>query len=86
MDFETLRAREAAHFLPVVNRHPLALVEGKGARVRDSEGREYVDLTSGWGVTSIGHCHPRLVAALHEQAGDACVFVAGRAHGPQLAA
>ena len=69
MDFETLRAREAAHFLPVVNRHPLALVEGKGARVRDSEGREYVDLTSGWGVTSIGHCHPRLVAALHEQAG-----------------
>lgn len=69
MDFESLRARDAAHFLPVVNRHPLALVEGRGARVRDSEGREYVDLTSGWGVTSIGHCHPALVEALHEQAG-----------------
>ncbi len=69
MDFESLRAREAAHFLPVVKRHPLALVEGRGARVRDSDGREYVDLTSGWGVTSIGHCHPALVEALHEQAG-----------------
>ncbi len=41
------RAREAAHFLPVVRRLPLVLVEGHGARVRDAEGREYVDLTGG---------------------------------------
>ena len=66
---DDLRAREAAHFLPVVNRLPVALVEGRGSRVRDVEGREYVDLTAGWGVVAIGHCHPALVDAIASQAG-----------------
>jgi acetylornithine/N-succinyldiaminopimelate aminotransferase len=69
MTLDELRAREAAHFLPVVNRLPVALVEGRGSRVRDIDGREYIDLTSGWGVASIGHCHPALVRAISEQAG-----------------
>lgn len=69
MDFETVRAREAAHFLPGVRRVPVALVEGKGVRVRDVEGREYVDLTAGWGVTCLGHAHPALVEAVCGQAG-----------------
>lgn len=69
MTLAEIRARESAHFLPVANRLPLALVEGRGARVRDVDGREYVDLTAGWGVTSIGHCHPELVRALSAQAG-----------------
>ncbi len=67
--FESLVAREARLFLPVVKRLPVALVEGRGARVRDVDGREYVDLTGGWGVTAIGHSHPALVAAIAEQAG-----------------
>jgi len=37
--------------------------------VRDAEGREYVDLTGGWGVTCIGHSHPALVEAICAQAG-----------------
>ncbi|MEE9606555.1 MAG: aspartate aminotransferase family protein [Myxococcota bacterium] len=69
MRIKTVRGREAAHFLPVVRRLPLVLVEGRGARVRDPEGREYVDLTAGWGVTCIGHCHPSLVEAIADQAG-----------------
>ena len=69
MDFEAIRAAEASHFLPVVNRHPVALVEGKGSRVRDVEGREFIDLMAGWGVTCIGHCHPTLVQAIADQAG-----------------
>jgi acetylornithine/N-succinyldiaminopimelate aminotransferase len=69
MDIESVRRREAAHFLPVVARLPVALVEGEGSRVRDIDGREYVDLMSGWGVTCIGHCHPRLVEAISAQAG-----------------
>jgi predicted acetylornithine/succinylornithine family transaminase len=69
MDFEEIRAVEAKHFLPVVNRHPIALVEGRGSVVRDTQGREYIDLMAGWGVTCIGHCHPRLVQAISEQAG-----------------
>ncbi|MCZ7617710.1 MAG: aminotransferase class III-fold pyridoxal phosphate-dependent enzyme [Myxococcota bacterium] len=67
--FESLVAREARVFLPVVKRLPVVLVEGRGARVRDVDGREYVDLTGGWGVTAIGHSHPALVAAIAEQAG-----------------
>ncbi len=69
MKFEEARALEAKLFLPVVKRLPVLLVEGRGARVVDSEGRELVDLTAGWGVTAIGHCHPRLVQAISEQAG-----------------
>jgi len=69
MDLEEVRAREAAHFLPVFKRMPVALVEGRGSRVRDVAGREFVDLTAGWGVTCIGHCHPALVEAISSQAG-----------------
>ncbi len=48
---------------------PLALVEGKGARVRDAEGKEYLDLFSGILTTSLGHCHPRLVQRVADQMG-----------------
>jgi len=68
MSLTDLQAREAAHFIPVVNRHPVALVEGQGSLVRDTEGREYTDLMAGWGVTCIGHCHPTLAAAIADQA------------------
>jgi acetylornithine/N-succinyldiaminopimelate aminotransferase len=47
----------------------VALVEGQGSRLRDIEGREFVDLMAGWGVTCIGHCHPALVEAISQQAG-----------------
>src|SRR5215470_2496730 len=69
MKIDELRRSEAAHFLPVVKRHPVALVEGRGSRVRDVAGREYIDLMAGWSVTCIGHCHPALVEAIREQAG-----------------
>jgi len=66
---EAVQQREAAAFLPVVRRLPVALVEGRGSRVRDVAGRELVDLTAGWGVNALGHCHPALVEAIAEQAG-----------------
>ncbi len=69
IDVRTLREREAAHFIPVVNRLPVAMVEGSGSRLRDANGREYLDLMSGWGVTCLGHCHPALVNAIADQAG-----------------
>jgi len=46
---------------------PLALVEGKGVRVRDADGKEYLDLFSGILTTSIGHCHPRIIERVTEQ-------------------
>ncbi len=69
MKLEDVQAREAKYILPVAARMPVALVSGRGSRVTDVAGREYVDLTSGWGVCAIGHCHPALVAAISDQAG-----------------
>jgi 4-aminobutyrate aminotransferase len=46
---------------------PLVLCEGYGARVRDPEGREYLDLFSGILTTSLGHAHPRIVDAVEDQ-------------------
>jgi len=69
MGLDDIKRREASWFLPVVNRLPVALVEGRGSRVVDVDGREYVDLTAGWGCCSIGHCHPALVEAIRKQSG-----------------
>lgn len=44
-------------------------VRGEGSRVWDQQGREYVDFAGGIAVTGLGHCHPKLVATLREQAG-----------------
>ena len=46
---------------------PIALVRGRGARVWDADGREYVDLVAGIAVNALGHAHPRVVAAVSEQ-------------------
>jgi alanine-glyoxylate transaminase/(R)-3-amino-2-methylpropionate-pyruvate transaminase len=46
---------------------PLALVEGEGVRVRDADGREYLDLFAGILTTSLGHCHPRIIERVTEQ-------------------
>jgi predicted acetylornithine/succinylornithine family transaminase len=59
---------ESRHF-PMYNRYPITLVEGEGSRVRDSEGKEYIDALGGIAVNVLGHCHPAVVAALREQAG-----------------
>ena len=41
----------------------------QGARLWDAEGNEYLDFLCGISVTNLGHCHPRVVAAVREQAG-----------------
>jgi len=50
---------------------PLALsfTRGLGTRLWDQQGREYLDAVAGVAVTNVGHSHPRLVAAISEQAG-----------------
>ncbi|MFT4197593.1 MAG: acetylornithine transaminase [Pseudoxanthomonas sp.] len=55
--------------LPVYHQREMVLERGLGARLWDSEGREYVDLAAGIAVCALGHCDPDLVAALGEQAG-----------------
>lgn len=52
----------------VYTKHPVVLVRGDGARVWDADGREYVDCATGHGVAILGHGHPRVLAAVREQA------------------
>jgi acetylornithine/N-succinyldiaminopimelate aminotransferase len=66
--FDKLVSREQQVFMPSVRRWPVALERGQGSRVWDVDGREFIDLTAGWGVTSIGHCHPALAEAIADQA------------------
>lgn len=50
-------------------RLPIALVKGQGCKVWDADGKEYLDFVSGIGVCNLGHCHPKVVKAICEQAG-----------------
>src|SRR6266487_6429721 len=50
-------------------RQPIVFVRGEGARLWDSEGREYLDFLAGISVCSVGHCHPAVVEAVREQVG-----------------
>ena len=59
---------ESKYFMHTVNRLPVTLVKGEGARVWDDNGREYLDFVAGWAVNSLGHCHPVVAEALAEQA------------------
>ncbi|WP_149196221.1 acetylornithine transaminase [Luteimonas suaedae] len=59
----------AGYYLPVYRPRALVLERGQGARLWDSEGRDYVDFAAGIAVCGLGHNDPDLVAALTDQAG-----------------
>lgn len=67
MDFNTLKETEAQYVLQTYGRNDIFLDHGQGARVWDAQGKEYIDLTSGIGVLSLGQNHPALTAALSDQ-------------------
>ncbi len=50
--------------------HPLVVRRGSGCRIEDVDGNEFLDLTAGIAVTSTGHCHPEVVAAIQKQAAE----------------
>ncbi len=54
---------------PFFKKIPVSIERGAGVYVWDEEGNRYLDFTSGWGVTCLGHAHPAITAALLEQAG-----------------
>jgi acetylglutamate kinase len=69
-DAADIKAIDGRHVVPVYRRQPIVLQRGRGSRVWDVEGREYIDLVSGVGVASLGHAHPRLARALADQTGQ----------------
>ena len=52
----------------VFSKKPIVITRGKGALVWDINGKEYVDCNSGYGVALLGHCHPKIVEAVCQQA------------------
>ena len=65
---QDIQAVEAEHLLQVYARVPIVITRGEGSHVFDIEGHAYLDFLSGIGVTSLGHAHPGLAAALADQA------------------
>ncbi len=65
---DNIQARESQYVLNTYRRQPVAFVRGKGPRLYDVDGREYLDFVSGIGVASLGHAHPGLAAAIADQA------------------
>ena len=55
-------------YMQLAKRWPVTIVRGKGMKVWDDRGREYLDFVAGIAVTSLGHCHPVVVNALTRQA------------------
>jgi acetylornithine/N-succinyldiaminopimelate aminotransferase len=64
-----LRRIEGESVIATYARMPVEFVRGFGSRLWDDEGNEYLDFLCGISVTSLGHCHPRVVEAVREQAG-----------------
>ncbi|MCL5291255.1 MAG: acetylornithine transaminase [Actinobacteria bacterium] len=68
MNFNKIVDLDHSYVMQTYARLPVSFVKGKGTRLWDDEGREYLDFVAGLGVVNVGHCHPRVVKAIHEQA------------------
>jgi acetylornithine/N-succinyldiaminopimelate aminotransferase len=69
MTLAELEELERSSVMGSYARFPVEFVRGEGARLWDADGNEYLDFLCGIGVTSLGHCHPRVVEAVREQVG-----------------
>ena len=63
----SLVEREQKYVMGTFKRLPVTFVRGKGARVWDAEGKEYLDLVAGIAVNSLGHAHPAIAQAVADQ-------------------
>lgn len=70
MNFEQVKQQEQTNMMHTYGRFPVALVKGKGVVAWDTEGKDYVDFTSGIGVNALGWCDEGWVQAVSRQAGE----------------
>jgi acetylornithine/N-succinyldiaminopimelate aminotransferase len=66
-----IRAQESRHLMNTYKRPRLVFTHGRGCRLYDSQGREYLDFLGGIAVNALGHAHPRLVRVIRREAGRA---------------
>jgi len=69
MSVAELQSLERDYALPTYVRNPVQFVRGSGVRLWDAEDNEYLDFLAGISVLNVGHCHPRVVQAVRDQAG-----------------
>ena len=60
--------KDLQYYLPTFKRFPIAIAKGKGSKVWDADGNEYLDALSGIAVNNLGHSHPAVVEAIQKQA------------------
>ena len=58
------------YIMRTYGRYPIVPVRGEGCRLWDADGKEYLDFLGGVAVNNLGHCHPKVVAALQKQAAE----------------
>jgi acetylornithine/N-succinyldiaminopimelate aminotransferase len=68
IDKNDLKKRESESIIQTYGRQDVALVRGLGAKVWDTDGKEYLDFVAGIAVNNVGHCHPGVVEAIKKQA------------------
>ncbi len=69
------------NIMPTYNKVPLVFVKGKGSRLWDINGKSYLDFFPGWGVGSLGHCHPKVMQGVRDQISK-LVFVPNNYYHP----
>lgn len=67
MQFDELKSRDEKYVIGTYGRYPVAISYGKGARLYDFDGKEYIDLLSGIAVCALGHAHPAVADAVSDQ-------------------
>ncbi len=72
------------YILSTYTRQPLVFVKGKGMVLTDIHGKKYLDFFPGWGVNNVGHCHPKVMAAVRDQIGK-LIFVSNNYYHPNQA-
>jgi len=69
--------------MPTYTKTPLIFVKGKGSRLWDINSKVYLDFFPGWGVGSLGHCHPKVMQAVREQVSKLIFIPNNYYHIPQ---
>ncbi len=77
-------AEESRYLMSTYRRPPIVFTHGRGCRLHDSQGREYLDFLGGIAVNALGHAHPRIVRVIRREAGRA-THVSNLFHNPYQA-
>ncbi|MFZ2674264.1 MAG: aminotransferase class III-fold pyridoxal phosphate-dependent enzyme, partial [Trichococcus flocculiformis] len=68
MTNEEIKTKGQTYLMNTFNRGAICMVEGQGSYLKDADGKQYLDFLAGIAVNALGHNHPKVTAAIAEQA------------------